>query len=155
MSKGLASGMPLGAVIAHEGIMDWPPGAQGSTFGGNPVCCAAALATLELVENEYMANAARLGPVLLRRLEKIAQAHTTVANPRGIGLMCGIDVLDPETGKLDSKRRDRIVIEAFERGVIMLGCGEATLRFCPALSITEDQLLVGLQIFEDAVAAVG
>ena len=154
MSKGLASGMPLGAVIAREGIMDWPPGAQGSTFGGNPVCCAAALATLDLVENQYMANAAAMGRMLLERLGDIATRQKIIASPRGIGLMCGVDVVDAKTGKLDAKTRDRIVVAAFERGLIMLGCGEATLRFCPALCINREQIEVGLELFESAVESV-
>jgi 4-aminobutyrate aminotransferase len=152
MSKGIASGLPLGAVIAREGIMDWPPGAQGSTFGGNPVCCAAALATLKLVESTYMANAAAMGAILLGRLKEIASKQKSVANPRGLGLMCGIDVIDPQTKEPDPKRRERILQKAFERGLIMLGCGEATIRFCPALVISESELETGMKLFEDAVS---
>jgi len=155
MSKGIASGMPLGAVIAREGIMDWPPGAQGSTFGGNPVCCAAALATLELVEQQYMANATAMGKVLLEQLGDIATRHKRIASPRGIGLMCGVDVVDPKTGKPDARTRDRIVVAAFEHGLIMLGCGEATLRFCPALCINRQQIEVGCELFETAIESVG
>jgi 4-aminobutyrate aminotransferase len=155
MSKGIASGMPLGAVIAGEGIMDWPEGAQGSTFGGNPVCCAAALKTLELVETKYMANAAKVGGFLLTRLKEIASRQKTLANARGLGLMCGVDVLDPNSKTPDPKRRNRIVNAAFENGVIMLGCGEQTLRFCPALSITQDELDAALTLFEQTVASVG
>jgi 4-aminobutyrate aminotransferase len=154
MSKGIASGMPLGAVIANEGIMDWPEGAQGSTFGGNPVCCAAALATLGLVETKYMANAVTLGALLLRRLKEIATRHRTVANARGLGLMCGLDVLNPDSGKPDPKRRNLIVNTAFEHGLIMLGCGEHTLRFCPALSINENELETALVLFEQVVAGI-
>jgi 4-aminobutyrate aminotransferase len=131
--------------------MDWPPGAQGSTFGGNPVCCAAALATMELVEKHYMANATAMGKVLLEQLGDIATRHKRIASPRGIGLMCGVDVVDPKTGKLDSKTRDRIVVAAYERGLIMLGCGEATLRFCPALCINRQQIEVGCELLEAAV----
>jgi 4-aminobutyrate aminotransferase len=154
MSKGIASGMPLGAVIAREGIMDWPEGAQGSTFGGNPVCCAAAMKTLELVESKYMANAAATGGFLLDRLKEIQARQKSLANARGLGLMCGIDVLDPATGGFDPKRRNRIVTAAFQHGLIMLGCGEHTLRFCPALSITRDELDAALTLFEQAVASV-
>jgi 4-aminobutyrate aminotransferase len=154
MSKGLASGMPLGAVIASEKIMNWPPGAQGSTFGGNPVCCAAALATLNLVEAGYMANAAKLGPILLNRLNQIAGQNKSISKSRGLGLMVGVDALDPVTQKPDGKRRDKIVQACFERGLIMLGCGEHTIRFCPPLCITETQLETGLKIFHEAVASV-
>ncbi|MEA2735914.1 MAG: 4-aminobutyrate aminotransferase, partial [Humisphaera sp.] len=155
MSKGIASGMPLGAVIASEGIMDWPEGAQGSTFGGNPICCAAAMKTLELVETKYMANAAKVGAFLLQRLKEIATRQKTLAGARGLGLMCGVDVLDPISGTPDPKRRNRIVIAAYEHGLIMLGCGEHTLRFCPALSITQEELDAALTLFEEAVASVG
>jgi 4-aminobutyrate aminotransferase len=153
VAKGIASGMPLGAVIAREGIMDWPPGAQGSTFGGNPVCCAAALATMALVESQYMANAAKLGAVLLNRLKEIATRHKSVSGARGLGLMCGVDIVDPELGKPDPKRRERILQSAYEHGLILLGCGEHTIRFCPPLSITEAELDTGLKLLESAVSS--
>ncbi len=153
-AKGIASGMPLGAVIAREGIMDWPPGAQGSTFGGNPVCCAAALATLELVETQYMANAAKLGSLLVSDLSRISEKHPIVGAPRGLGLMCGTDILNPTTKTGDGKLRDRIVTACFERGLVMLGCGEHTMRFCPPLCMTQQELEAGLAIFEAAVASV-
>jgi 4-aminobutyrate aminotransferase len=155
MSKGIASGMPLGAVIARGHIMDWPPGAQGSTFGGNPVCCAAALATIELVEKHYMANAAAMGSVLLERLREIASAHKSIAGPRGLGLMCGVDVVNPSTAVADTKLRERILQACFDRGLIMLGCGESAIRFCPPLCITRDELETGLTLFDQAVASVG
>ena len=154
MSKGIASGMPLGAVIAREGIMDWPPGAQGSTFGGNPVCCAAALATIELVEKSYMKNATEMGKVLLAKLGGIASRHKTIQKPRGLGLMCGVDVINPQTNTGDAKLRERILQTCFDRGLIMLGCGEIAIRFCPPLCITQQELETGLAIFEQAVASV-
>ncbi len=153
MSKGIASGMPLGAVIAREGIMDWPPGAQGSTFGGNPVCCAAAVATLELVEKQYMANATAMGGLLMSGLKRIAQQHKCIANPRGIGLMCGVDVFN-DAGEASPKLRERIIQACFEQGLIMLGCGETAIRFCPALCITAEEIEVGLKLFEAAVTSV-
>lgn len=155
VAKGLASGMPLGAVIASADIMSWPPGAQGSTFGGNPVCCAAALATLELVEQSLMANAQKLGVRLLDRLGKMAEdTKKSVANPRGLGLMCGIDIMNRKTGKPDGKRRQKILVAAFERGLILLGCGEAGIRVCPPLCINEGQLDIGLRVMEETIAAV-
>lgn len=154
MSKGIASGMPLGAVIASKGIMDWPPGAQGSTFGGNPICCAAALATIELVEKQYMANATAMGKVLLGRLGEIASRRKSIAKPRGLGLMCGVDVVNPATGAGDAKLRERILQACYDRGLIMLGCGEVAIRFCPPLCITQAELETGLAIFEQAVASV-
>lgn len=154
VAKGLASGMPLGVVIAPAEIMDWPPGAQGSTFGGNPVCCAAAMATIELVESSYMANAEHLGKRLLSSLAEIAEQRKVVARARGLGLMCGLDVVSRRTGKGDAKRRERILQAAFQRGLILLGCGEHAIRFCPPLCINEAQLDVGLKLFDEAVATV-
>lgn len=153
MSKGLASGMPLGAVIAKEGVMEWPPGAQGSTFAGNPVCCAAAVATLNLVEEKYMANAAAMGKVLMSGLSEVARKYKPISAPRGLGLMVGADVLNPATGAGDAALRDKIVVKAFERGLVMLGCGAHTLRFCPPLCITKGELEAGLKVFDEAVAA--
>jgi 4-aminobutyrate aminotransferase len=154
-AKGLASGMPLGACVAQPGIMEWPEGAQGSTFGGNPVACAAAVATLELVETQYMANAARLGPVLLKRLGEIAGKHPFLGEPRGIGFMVGIDVLaGASTAAGDpQRRRRRIVDAAFRLGLILLPCGAHTIRFCPPLCMTEQELETGLQLFDRACAA--
>ena len=154
MAKGMASGMPLGAMIVRESIMNWPPGAHGSTFGGNPVCCAAALATLKLVESSYMANASKLGARLITSLEEIAQRRKIVVRPRGLGLMCGVDVVNARTGRGDPKLRSRILQAAFERGVILLPCGEVAIRFCPPLCINETQLDVGLKLFDEAVATI-
>ncbi len=154
MAKGLASGMPLGAVIAREEIMDWPPGAQGSTFGGNPVSCAAALATLKLVESTYMASAARLGERLRGSLSELAAKRKAITNVRGLGLMCAVDVVKPRTGKPDANLRDRFLQESFARGLVLLGCGETSIRFCPPLSINEVQLDVGLKLFDEAIATV-
>lgn len=154
MAKGLASGMPLGAVIAREGVMNWPPGAQGSTFGGNPICCAAALATLRLVESSFMANAAKLGEHLLSELRAIAERRKVVSNVRGLGLMCGVDIINRRTGKADPKLREKLLKAAFDRGLIMLGCGDRSIRFCPPLCINETQLDVGLKLFDEALATV-
>ncbi len=155
MAKGMASGMPIGAIIAREGVMNWPPGAHGSTFGGNPVACAAAVATLKLIESTYMANAAGLGERLMTELKAIAERRKTLANPRGLGLMCALDVVNRRTGKGDAKLRERILQGAFERGLILLPCGEVAVRFCPPLCMNETQLEVGLKLFEEAVAAIG
>jgi 4-aminobutyrate aminotransferase len=153
MAKGMGSGMPIGAVVAREDIMDWPPGAQGSTYGGNPVACAAAVATLELIESGLMANAARLGEVLMPRLKEIAQQYDVIANPRGLGLMCGVDVVNPATGTGDPDQREKILQAAFRKGLILLPCGSISIRFCPPLNLTDTELEVGLKLFEQAIAA--
>jgi 4-aminobutyrate aminotransferase len=154
MAKGIASGLPLGAVLARSDIMNWPPGAHASTFGGNPVACAAALATLELVEQSYMANAERLGGVLKARLGELCEKHSALSNPRGLGLMCAVDVIHRRTGKPDPSLRERILKEVFGRGVILLGCGESAIRFCPPLCINQAQLDVGLRLLDEAIATV-
>lgn len=154
VAKGIASGMPLGALICRAELMDWPPGAQGSTFGGNPVSCAAALATMELVESGYMLNAARLGEQLLAALADVAEKRRIITNVRGIGLMAGVDVINRKTSRMDGRLRKRILQQSFERGMILLPCGEASIRFCPPLCINETQLDVGMKLFDEILSAV-
>lgn len=154
-AKGIASGMPVSAIVAPARIMSWPPGAHGTTFGGNPVCCAAANATLKLVEEQYMANAARQGELAMRKLEVMKGHHSCVDNPRGRGLMLGVDIVESKrTHKLDLHLRDRIVQEAFLRGLILLPCGTATIRIVPPLCINKMQLEVGLNVLDEAIATV-
>lgn len=155
MAKGMASGMPIGAVITSDKIMAWPEGAQGSTFGGNPICCAAAVATLNLIESELMANAAKRGPQLLAGLREIAEKRGTLADVRGVGLMVGVDVVDRRTGKLDPALRGRILQSAFQRGLVLLPCGECGIRFCPPLCIDAPQIDTGLKVFDEALVAAG
>ena len=154
MAKGIASGMPLGAVIARGHLMDLPTGACKSTFGGNPVCCAAALATLDLVESAYMANARKLGGQLKARLTDVSQTRKCIANPRGLGLMCAVDIVNRKTGKADLRLRQRLLRSCFERGLILLPCGQSGIRFCPPLCINEAQLDVGLRVFEEGVTGI-
>lgn len=154
MAKGIASGLPLGAVIARSELMNWPPGAHASTFGGNPVACAAALATLDLVESTYMANAVARGEQLDEGLKAICAKHSFVANPRGLGLMRAVDIQNRRTGKPDPTSREKILKEAFNRGLILLGCGEAAIRFCPALCINEAQLETAIKLFDETLAMI-
>jgi len=147
LAKGIASGLPLGAIIAPAAIMTWPPGSHASTFGGNPVACRAALATLDLVEHEYMQNAEVRGRQLdegLRRLS--SDPATKLANPRGLGLMRAVDALD-DAGP-SPKRRDALIQAAFLEGLLLLGCGKAAVRFCPGLCISEAEIATALEIFE-------
>ena len=136
-AKGLASGMPLGAIIARADIMKWQPGAHGSTFGGNPVCCAAALATLDLVEGRYMENARRMGDLLMAESRKLAERHETITDVRGRGLMAAIELRDPALVK-------RVVLGAFERGVLLLGAGKSAIRFAPPLLVDEQDIRTAL-----------
>jgi 4-aminobutyrate aminotransferase len=136
-AKGLASGMPLGAIIARADIMKWQPGAHGSTFGGNPVCCAAALATLDLVEGEYMANAHVMGERLMKGSRELAERHETISDVRGRGLMMGVELKDPALVK-------RVVLGAFQKGVLLLAAGKSTIRFAPPLMIDEEDIRIAL-----------
>ncbi|HEY1600479.1 MAG TPA: acetyl ornithine aminotransferase family protein [Pirellulales bacterium] len=152
LAKGIASGLPLGAVVARAELMDWPSGSHASTFGGNPVCCRAALVTLDLLEREYLENAARRGDQLLAGLRQLAQLDSGLANPRGLGLMVAIDAMSNQ--RPDPQRREGIIDAAFHRGLLLLGCGKAGVRFCPPLCVTADQVDSALAIFAEACADV-
>jgi len=138
-AKGIASGLPLGAVIARADIMDWQPGQHASTFGGNPVACAAALATLDLLEESLMANATEVGAYLVERLGEVAKQVRYIGNPRGLGLMVGVDALDAD-GKPSGQVRSEILKRMFEQGVLILGCGAHSIRFCPPLVLSRPQV---------------
>ena len=154
IASGLGSGMPLGAVIAKQEVSHWPTGPLTSTSSGNPVSCAAALATLDIVEGGAMANAGRLGGQLRQRLDEIAAKRRCLVDVRGLGLTAAVDVASKKTGKLDHRLRDRVLAECFQRGLILLPCGSHGIRFCPPLVINGTQLDVGLQLFDEAVATV-
>lgn len=140
-AKGIASGMPLGAMIAREGIMDWPPGAHASTYGGNPLSCVAALATYELLEGGLVKNAEVVGDHLQKKLRKLQKTTACIGDVRGKGLMTCIDlVTDRKSRDYAAKLRNAVVIECFHRGVLILGCGESSIRFCPALTVSKKQI---------------
>jgi 4-aminobutyrate aminotransferase len=147
LAKGIASGMPLGAMIAREKVMDWPPGSHASTFGGNPVSCRAALATLDLLEREYIANAAARGEQLRRGLRQMHNRFAEIGDIRGLGLMMAVDLLKSRDPLVpDPALRDEIVQAAFQKGLLLLGCGESALRFCPPLCVTPAQVDMALHI---------
>jgi 4-aminobutyrate aminotransferase len=146
-AKGIASGMPLGAIIAKAHVMDWPPGSHASTFGGNPVACRAALASIDLIEREYMANAAARGEQLRAGLHELAKKHASLSGIRGLGLMTAADLPS-------AAHRAMVIQEAFQRGLLLLGCGEAALRFCPALCVTEQQVYTCLRVLDGVLGAV-
>jgi len=152
MAKGIASGMPLGVCMSRAEIMDWVPGSHASTFGGNPVSIAAALATLDIIEREALANAARVGGLMLARLEGWKKTHPTVGDVRGRGLMIGVELVkDKATREPATAVRNRIETLAFERGLMVLGCGETTLRLCPPLIVNEQEATVALDILEESL----
>jgi 4-aminobutyrate aminotransferase len=151
-AKGIASGVPLGACIARRSVMDWPRGSHGNTYGGNPLACTAALKTIELIEREYMKNAAEVGQYALDALEEIMMRHPSIGDVRGIGLMIGVEfVKDRKTKEYADDLRDRVVDLAFERGLMLLGCGKSVIRFSPPLSVSRAEIDEGLAIFEEAV----
>ncbi len=154
-AKGIAGGLPLGAVIARESVMTWKPGSHGSTFGGNPVACAASLATMDLLEAGMMEHGARMGERLLSGLRALVEEFECVGDARGLGLMTAIDVVRDRAAKeADGELRDKISIECYRRGMVTLPAGESCLRFAPALNVTEEQVDKALAILRDAVAAV-
>jgi 4-aminobutyrate aminotransferase len=154
LAKGIASGMPLGAMIAAEKVMDWPPGSHASTFGGNPVSCRAALATLELLAQGYTANAAQRGEQLRLGLEHLQRRFAEIGDVRGLGLMVAMDLVkDRERLTPDPGLRDEVVQDAFRSGLLLLGCGESAVRFCPPLCIGAEQVERALQILAQILEA--
>jgi len=155
MAKGIASGMPLGICMTRAEIMDWVPGSHASTFGGNPISIAAALATINVLEREGIKNAARVGSKMLERLNGWKRTHPLVGDVRGRGLMIGIELVkDKTTREPAPELRNRVEVLAFERGLMVLGCGETSLRLCPPLVVREEEATVALDILEDALAQV-
>lgn len=155
IAKGIASGLPLGACVANAGIMNWPPGAHASTFGGNPVCCAAAVKTIELLEHGLIENAARLGGIALERLQTLTSHYEFIGDIRGKGLMLGIELVADRMSRAPVKdHRDAVVYEAFKNGLLLLGAGETTIRLIPPLIINEAELQMGMEILEGALKKV-
>ena len=151
-AKGIASGMPLGALIAKKSVMDWPKGSHGNTFGGNPISCAAALATIEVIENEYMENTRITGAYAIDKMKEIQTRHPSIGEVRGLGFMIGVEfVKDQTTKKADEELRDIVVDLAFERGLLTLGCGKSVIRISPPLCTTKEQVDEGLEILEEAI----
>jgi len=155
IAKGIASGLPLGVLIARAYLMDWLPGSHASTFGGNPVAIAAAMATIAIIEREGLDNAHEVGEHILARTYDWPQRLPLVGDVRGRGLMIGIEfVLDKHTKTPAPEQRDHIVEAAFEQGVLFLGCGASTLRLCPPLIVTKQQADVALDILEECIVQV-
>jgi 4-aminobutyrate aminotransferase len=154
IAKGIASGLPLGACVSRADLMDWKPGAHASTFGGNPVCIAAALKTIELLERELVENSAEVGAYLKHGLEKLMAKHECIGDVRGFGMMLGVEfVKDKVSREADAKLRDRVEMASYERGLILLGAGTNTIRWSPPLILTKENVDVALEIFDDAIAA--
>ena len=152
-AKGVASGMPLGAMITRKSVMDWPKGSHGNTFGGNPVSCAAALATIKLIQEQYLQNARDVGQYTLDALAEIAARHPSIGEVRGIGLMIGVEFVKDKLSKEPAvELRDAVIDFAFKRGLLTLGCGKSVIRVAPPLSISRQEIDEGLLVFEEAIA---
>lgn len=153
-AKGIASGMPLGACIARAEVMDWKPGSHASTFGGNPISIAAALATMDVLGSGAIANAAQVGGKMMERLRTWIDRHANVGDVRGRGLMIGLELIkDKKTCEAAGGFRDRVVEQAFDRGLLILGCGESSLRLCPPLVVTQDEADIALDLLEESLVA--
>jgi len=155
VAKGIASGMPLSATIASAGIMDWKPGAHASTFGGNPVCVAASLATIDLLEREYIENARRMGDFILQRIADWPAKHKIVGDVRGRGLMLGVEIVKSQKTKEPAHDlREAIVDLAFTKGVLFLGAGDNTIRIAPPLLIDEEQADFAIRTLEACISEI-
>jgi 4-aminobutyrate aminotransferase len=154
LAKGIGSGLPVGACVARADIMDWHKGAHASTFGGNPVCLASALKTIELLEGGLVENAATVGKYLEDGLRRLQDKYDCIGDVRGLGMMLGVEfVTDRETYKADPDLRDRIEMACFNRGLIILGCGTSTIRWSPPLILSKENVDVALAIFDEAIGA--
>jgi 4-aminobutyrate aminotransferase len=157
IAKGIASGMPLGITMTRAEIMDWVPGSHASTFGGNPVCVAAALATLDVIEKEKLVqHSAEVGSYMMKRMSLWAKDHKLVGDVRGRGLMIGVDIVkDKATKEYAAAERDVIIEKAFEEGILFLGCGPSSIRLCPPLVVTKEQADVAMDVLEECIRQVG
>ena len=152
IAKGIASGMPLSICMSKAEVMDWVPGSHASTFGGNPVCIAAALATMDVIQRGGLQNAATVGARMLERLHAWIAKHPTVGDVRGRGLMIGIEIVkDQKSRQPVGAMRDRIVELAFECGLLILGCGETSIRLCPPLIVNQHEADIALDILEECI----
>jgi len=155
IAKGIASGLPLGVAAARSGLMAWPPGAHASTFGGNPVSCAAALETIRLLKESLVANAADVGGHLKSGLHALMDKHPSIGDVRGRGLMIGVELVrDRQTKERATTERDAVVSAAFARGLLLLGAGRNAIRFSPPLVLTRDQADTAVRIFDEALTEV-
>ena len=153
LAKGIGSGLPIGACVARADLMNWGKGAHASTFGGNPVCIASALKTIELLENGLTENAAVVGEYMQNGLRELMKKHDCIGDVRGLGLMIGVEFVESKSNmKPAPELRDKIEIECFNSGLIILGCGANTIRWSPPLILSKENVDVALEIFDAAIA---
>jgi 4-aminobutyrate aminotransferase len=152
-AKGIASGVPLGAMIARRSVASWGPGTHGNTYGGNPLACASALATIGVIEGHGLANASAVGGYALERLKTMAESHPAIGDVRGRGLMIGVELVEDRTTKQRATElRERVVELAFRHGLLILGCGKSSLRLIPPLVVTQPELDEALEILDHVLA---
>jgi len=155
LAKGIASGMPLGAMVARGDIMSWAPGSHASTFGGNPVSCSAAMATIDLLEEGLIENARKMGDYFKAQLLALQRRHLLIGDVRGVGLMLCIELVkDRESKHKAIAERDAAVNLAFEKGLLLLGCGENSIRFIPALLVSKTEIDTAVSILDEVLTAV-
>ncbi len=151
--KGIASGLPLGAMIARKSIATWPAGSHGNTYGGNPIASVAAIETINLIQNEYLANATEVGSFALGELREMQARHPSIGDVRGIGLMIGVEfVMDRETKEPGHDLAERVSNEAFRRGLLTLTCGKSSIRISPPLNLSRQEMADGLKLFDEAIS---
>ncbi len=156
LAKGIASGMPLGALIARDDVMTWAEGSHASTFGGNPVSCAAALETIRLLEQGLLKNTEEVGKFLLNTLMQLKEKHPSLGDVRGKGLMVGVEIVkDRSTKTKAQKERNQIIQDAFQKGLLLLSCGESAIRFSPPLVVTKEEVEIACDIFDQVIGALG
>jgi len=152
VAKGIASGLPLGAIVASAKIMTWEHGAHASTFGGNPLSCVAALETIQLLESDLIQNAHGVGNFLMAQLERLSERHPAIGDVRGLGLMIGVELVkDKKTKEKAPEWRQTVLEKAFHKGLLLLGCGENTVRFMPPLIVTQEQAQVAVEILDETL----
>jgi 4-aminobutyrate aminotransferase len=155
VAKGIASGLPRGALVARSTIMDWEAGSHASTFGGNPVSCQAAMVTIELLEQQLITNAATQGEYLMAGLHELQKKHESMGDVRGKGLMIGVELVKDRQSKEPARVwRTQIIKAAFKRGLLLLGCGENSIRFSPSLTVTSAEIDECLTLFDEAINEV-
>jgi 4-aminobutyrate aminotransferase len=155
VAKAIASGLPMGLTIARDDVMDWPAGAHSNTFGGNPVACAAALATIKLVREGLMQNAAKVGDHLRCKLAELSHRHRIIGDVRGLGMMIGVELVrDRETKERATNERDELVLAAFRRGLLILAAGSNVIRLSPPLVLSREQADIAVAILDEALTDI-
>jgi 4-aminobutyrate aminotransferase len=155
IAKCVASGLPLGVTVARAEVMSWPPGSHASTFGGNPVACAASLATIDLLRSSLVKNSAEVGAYMLDLLKGLMDKHPIIGDVRGRGLMIGVELVrDRTTKERATDERNKVVDECFKRGLLVLGAGRNSIRLSPPLVLTKAQAKTAVEILDQAIGAV-